>query len=304
METLRTCVGAGIYNLDTIFVKEGKEEKKVIEEVGGTCGNIVTILSWLGWNTYPIARLDNSPQGLEIKKGLKKYNADTRFVTNSEDGGTTILKIVHKKDKQGRNKTGISTSNPKGGRFPAYRFIRKERATEIVANLEFNPMVFFFDSPQAGHRILAEEWRKKGTLVYFEPSTIKDKSIQKCIAESDIIKFSDQNIPDAGFTGTFEDKLFIQTLGEKGLRFNLCNQGWTYMPPVYNDNVVDCEGAGDWTTAAFLDNLTKRGHINIRNLETEEVKIALHEAQQMASRSVSYLTPKGMIHQYGHEDVL
>jgi sugar/nucleoside kinase (ribokinase family) len=54
------------------------------------------------------------------------------------------------------------------------------------------------------------------------------------------------------FCKDFTDKLFIQTMGSKGVRFSLCGGEWQTVAPVPNDNVVDAEGAGDWATSQFI----------------------------------------------------
>ena len=94
------CVGSGIYCLDTIVV----DGKVTLEEVGGTCGNVMCILAHLGLDTYPQASLDESPEGFKIKADLERYGCDTRFVTNTPDGGTTLLRVTHRRNPDGTPK--------------------------------------------------------------------------------------------------------------------------------------------------------------------------------------------------------
>lgn len=70
-----TCLGSGVFNLDTVVVREYPEgyqkqrtfnEKLMTEEVGGTCGNVMSMLPYLGVQTFPLALLDQSEQGLKI----------------------------------------------------------------------------------------------------------------------------------------------------------------------------------------------------------------------------------------------
>jgi hypothetical protein len=95
--------------------------------------------------------------------------------------------------------------------------------------------------------------------------------------------------------GIYNNKLFIQTLGSEGIRFNLRGEGWVTLPPVANSNLVDWEGAGDWTTSAFLNALGDANALSIDRLTSEIVRNALGTAQEIASKSVSYLGSKGMI---------
>jgi sugar/nucleoside kinase (ribokinase family) len=171
----------------------------------------------------------------------------------------------------------------------------RDQAPAFIEALDFVPDVFFFDDPAAGYRYMARELREKGALVYFEPSAIKEKADFESIAASDIIKFSGENVKDVTFVKDYRDKLFIQTLGSDGLRFNLRGEGWVNLPPVENEDVVDWDGAGDWTTSTFLNALAEADALSIKRLTAEVVKDALEKAQVMASKSVSFMGSKGMI---------
>ena len=171
----------------------------------------------------------------------------------------------------------------------------RDQAPAFIEALDFVPDVFFFDDSAAGYRYMARELREKGALVYFEPSAIKGKADFESIAASDIIKFSGENVKDVTFVKDYRDKLFIQTLGSDGLRFNLRGEGWVNLPPVENENVVDRDGAGDWTTSTFLNALAEADALSVKRLTTEVVKEALEKAQIVASKSVSFIGSKGMI---------
>jgi sugar/nucleoside kinase (ribokinase family) len=68
-----------------------------------------------------------------------------------------------------------------------------------------------------------------------------------------------------------------------------------HIAPVPNDNVVDWEGAGDWTTSQFIACLCERNILSISQMTLEAVRECLAIACETASRSVSYLGSKGMI---------
>ena len=298
-------IGTGIFNWDSIFVREYPQgpqhnrifdEKLVVEEVGGTCGNVMCMLAHFGWETFPVTNLDRSEEGLGMTESLKAYGCDCRFVTNTDKGGTTILTIRHGLDENGNKKMSVRQGSPGGSRFPRRCHLRlRDQAPAFIEALDFVPDVFFFDDSAAGYRYMARELREKGALVYFEPSAIKEKADFESIAASDIIKFSAENVQDVSFVKDYRDKLFIQTLGSEGLRFNLRGEGWVNLSPVENDNVMDWEGAGDWTTSAFLNALAEADALSIKRLAYEVLKKALESAQTVASKSVSYVGSKGMI---------
>lgn len=63
---MKKILGVGIFNWDSIYVREYPlgpqhnrifEEKLVIEEVGGTCGNVMCMLSHMRWDAFPLVNL-------------------------------------------------------------------------------------------------------------------------------------------------------------------------------------------------------------------------------------------------------
>jgi len=300
----RTVIGSGIYMLDSIVVRDYPEwpllrpftERTVIEEVGGTCGNVMCILSWLGWKAMPEVSLDDSPVGLKIASDLARYGCDLRHVTNTPGGGATVLRCTHKRDAEGNHTIAFRATGPGGSRFPRRHFLRsRDEAPAFLDRLEEVPGVYFFDDPAAGHRLIARTLRERGTLVYFEPSGIESKADLEAVAASDIVKFSGTHVTDLTFTDRFPDKLFIRTLGEDGLQFRLHGGPWIHVDPVPVPDVVDWEGAGDWTSAAFLTQLAA-ADVPFGELTGSTVRECLTAAQTVASQSVCFLSSKGLIH--------
>lgn len=304
----KTCLLSGNFALDTIVTRDypngfviGKANKftetVIVESVGNTCGNVAAILPYLGVQSFPVAHFDLSEQGLQIKEDLQRYGADVRFVQNSAGGGTTLLRCTHKRDKMtGEHTVSFRATSP-GSRFPRRRFLRvRDEAPAFMEKLDFVPDVFFFDAPEAGLRYLAGELRNKGTLVYFEPESDADKAkFLKAVEVSDIVKFSHEKVSDLDFVAQNSDKLFIRTMGAEGLEFNLCGQGWVKVATVPNENVVDWEGAGDWTTSQFIACLCEKEMLSVAQMTAETVRSCLEVACRTASRSVSYMGSKGMI---------
>ena len=298
----KTVIGSGIYNLDAIVVREYPAwpamrpftDRPVCEEVGGTCGNVMSILAHLGWKAFPEVSLDESQEGMKIVEDLRRYGCDCRFVTHSPSGGTTILRCLHKKDADGNRAMAFRAGSPGGSRFPRRHFLRvRDEAPAFVEALEEAPGVYFFDDPAPGHRYIARALREKGSLIYFEPSRGLTPATLEAASLSDIVKVSDEGWPNMdAFQGV---PLLVQTLGGKGVRFSLHGGEWVTLPPVPCVKVVDTEGAGDWTTATLLDELFKGGFSGMESLTEEEVTRALGAAQEAAARSIGYMTPKGII---------
>ena len=306
--TKKRILGTGNFALDIIYQREYPEgfdtakkrnpfvDKKLIEEVGNTCGNVMCMLPYLGVETYPIGHFDESEQGLKITADLKRYGANIRSVKNSKEGGTTLMTCIHKLDANGQHTMSHGATAP-NSRFPKRKQLRKDEVQGFVDALDFKPDAYFFDVSDAGPRELAKALKEQGVLVYYEPEGNKEMNkFLKCVEVSDVIKFSGTNILDTSFVANYPDKLFIRTMGEAGMEFNLRGLGWQKIAPVLNNNVVDWEGAGDWTSSVFLSELCKLNKLNIAQLTEQDVRKVLETAAATASRSVSYMGSKGMIH--------
>lgn len=313
IEKRLSIIGVGSYNLDTIVKREYPEgfipgkrnkfvENVIIEEIGSNPGNVMCIMGYFGWDSYPIALLDDSAEGLKMTNDMKRYGCNTRFVTNTPDGGTNLLKVTHDIDENGNPKRKFSKRHAPGSGFPRDKAftVMGENATlpKFIEQLDILPDVYFFESTTAAWRELGSYMHTHGVMVYYEIQRMYPKEFKKyfkCMMVSDIVKFSDDSIEDVGFVDELKDKLIIQTLGAKGVRFNLKGEGWVTLPPVLNNNVIDTEGCGDWTTAAFINALGQRGVLKFADITAEIVTECLMEAQKYASRNASYIGTKGII---------
>ena len=297
----KTIIGSGNYNLDIISVRDYPEwprlrpftDKVILEEVGGTCGNVMCILAWLGWDAKPLACLDDSPEGLKITEDLKGYGCDCRYVSNTPSGGTTLLWCTHKKDQAGKHVMSVRAGAPGGSRFPKRRYLRaRDEAPAFLEALQEAPGVFFFDDPSAGNRLIARGLKERGSIIYFEPSRMASNADLEAVGISDIIKFSDENIPDISFADAYDDKLFIQTMGPEGVRYKFKDQPWVTVDGIKATSVVDTEGAGDWFTSTFLFFM---GELKENEPFDRYVHMAIQNAMKHSSKSIGYMGSKGLI---------
>ena len=177
-----TCLGVGTFPLDNLMVKHSKDDVETIyQHVGGTAGNVMSILAWMGWHTLPAARLDDSEVGYQLKADLESYGCDTRYLTNTPDGGTTILDIIHKTGRDGKPKMTLTAHSPRGGRFVNYRFWTLKQVQQLFDSLEEMPDVFFFDRCAPGNILLAQLFHERGVLVYYEPNEPVDRNFLRAV---------------------------------------------------------------------------------------------------------------------------
>lgn len=290
------CVGAGLISLD-VLIRDG-QKMPVSFYVGGTCGNVMMILSHMGWDTYPIARLDGTKDARRILDDMEKHHVHTDFISTN-DGKTPVIVQRNFVNKDGIPTHKFESRNNIGRFYLDFKPLTLKQANQVLDNIGIVPKVFFFDRVAPAILKLATKYKEKGSVIFFEPSSRGGKVdlFDKCVEVADIVKFSDQRIKDLKQFDLYKDKLFIQTQGARGLSYRL-NTDWIHIEPVMNENVVDTAGAGDWTAAALINNLYKdKAVFKISGILESDLETALNEAQKVGAESCSYEGARGMMQQ-------
>ncbi len=294
LETSSICVGAGLISLD-VLIWDGKRIP-VAYYVGGTCGNVMMILSHMGWDSYPIARLDGTRDTERLLADMKKHGVHIDHITTI-DGKTPVIVQRNFISKDGVPTHKFESRNGKGHFYLDFKPLTVKQAESVIEKICFVPKVFFFDRVAPAILKLATAFKEKGSVVFFEPSSRGNsvKLFNDCVEIADIIKFADQRIKDCRRFDGISDKLFIQTQGADGLRYRL-NSEWIHLNPIVNENVVDTAGAGDWTAAALINELFRdKAKGNIAELSVSEIERALNEAQKVGAKSCSFEGARGMM---------
>lgn len=290
------CVGAGLISLD-VLIWDG-QRVPVSFYVGGTCGNVMMILSHMGWEAYPIARLDGTKDARRILDDMDKHHVHTDFVSTS-DGKTPVIVQRNFVNKDGIPTHKFESRNNIGRFYLDFKPLTLKQANHVLERIGFVPKVFFFDRVAPAILRLATTYKEKGSVIFFEPSSRGGKVdlFNKCVEVADIVKFSNQRIKDLKQFDSFKNKLFIQTQGARGLSYRL-NSEWIHLAPVLNENVIDTAGAGDWTAAALINNLFKDKEMyGMCNFLVSDLETALNEAQKVGAESCSYEGARGMMQQ-------
>src|SRR5436190_16874543 len=74
-----TVLGTGLVALDLVI--GGSPENRSRCYAGGTCGNVLTILSFLGWDAYPLARLNGDFTSNWVRDDLRRFGVHTDFLS-------------------------------------------------------------------------------------------------------------------------------------------------------------------------------------------------------------------------------
>jgi sugar/nucleoside kinase (ribokinase family) len=290
-------VGTGLVALDVVI--RGKGSNAVRRCVGGTCGNVLTILRYLGWKAVPVARLASDRANAIVEADLNRWHVDTRFLSITPVAPTPIFveRLLH--DAEGSPVHRFPRTCPCCGAWlPRYTPVAA-RSTATVLESVPSPSVFFFDRPSRGAVALATAYVKQGALVVFEPSAGGEPDLFRVALElADVIKYSDERFATLPpHKPRSSRRLEVQTLGAKGLRYRMGGGRrlgtWHHLSSVKTAGVVDTAGAGDWCTAGMLTHLGRAGREGFERVTDDELVTSLRYGQTLAAWNCGFESARG-----------
>jgi sugar/nucleoside kinase (ribokinase family) len=301
------CLGAGLLALDVIV--NGSPDSPAYLSAGGSCGNVLTALAYLGWGVAPVARLNNNRASRELMKDLAAWDVDPQFISNESDGSTPI--IIHRllKDKAGNPKHRFEFRDPElGSWLPQYKPVLASYI-ETLQLPDKKPSVFYFDRASRGTIDLARKCKENNALVYFEPTSISDlRLFKEAVATSDVIKFSSERIADYDkHFPTQQCVLEIRTLGSEGLEYRYSRTKrsvkWEHVKPfaLQRDLIKDTAGAGDWCSAGIIHILGADGFKAFDKLKKEDILNALKTGQAYSTLSICFNGARGVMYELEHK---
>lgn len=292
------CLGTGLVALDVILNGSPSTPAKLC--VGGSCGNILSILSYLGWESKPIARLSKTVATKNILKDFSNFEVSTNLISKEDDGSTPI--IIHRilKDKEGKPKHRFEFRVPGTNTWlPSYKPVLSS-AVESITKKQIKANVFYFDRVSRSTIDLAKFYKKNGALIIFEPSSYKDdKQFQECLRIVDIIKFSSDRITN--YSDLFPKSIVpleIETLGSEGLQYRRKgnNKGWKKIAPFTLNTIIDTAGAGDWCTAGIINELGQNGIKSFSSATVKDIEKALTIGQALGALNCIYDGARGIMY--------
>ncbi|UKJ64853.1 carbohydrate kinase [Cellulosimicrobium cellulans] len=300
-------VGTGLLALDLVISAD--PSRPIQSWAGGTCGNVLSILAYLGWSSYPIARLDHDAAARRVSADLERWGVHLDYVHSEPTTSTPIIIQENRVSSTGVPKHKFTWTCPRCGTWlPSFRPITRA-AIDAVGDLVDDADVFFLDRLSRAALTLAHRAAKSGALVVFEPSGRSDpKLFAEAIQIAHIVKYADQRLSDAGGTMATDTAtlLEVQTLGSRGLRYRHKFQGtatgWRELEAVPAGEIVDTCGSGDWCTAGLLTKLARGGLAGFAELTSEDVAEGLQHGQELAAWNCRFEGARGGM--YGEVDVV
>lgn len=297
-----SCVGTGFIVLDVIRNSVGASatEKRF---AGGSCGNVLTILAYFGWETNAVGRIGDDHAGQELVADLGKWGVKTKLLKVETGRGTPIIVQENYLDARGRPRHRFSRACPVcGATLPAYRPLLTNEVATIAEKLPSHS-VFYFDRVAPGPLELAQKSRANGALVVFEPSGIKDERLfAECLKASHIVKYANDRIEGIhDVVAKVKVPIEIETLGAKGLRLRVRNKGrsgaWKDLPAFSAPALRDASGSGDWTTAGLIHGLmTSSASVENAMADLDTVVLATRQGQALAALNCGFDGARGLMY--------
>lgn len=249
-------IGAGLIVLDIIIQSDNTAP---LFKAGGTCGNVLAGLSYLGWSSTAIARIGTDSAGMLMRKDLSACGVDVSNVEGEKRLKTP--RIIEKLNSNG--------SHPKHTFLlccpTCYAYLPRFQsptldAVEPILSSRITPAVFFCDRVSPAILKLAKKYRDSGALIFFEPNNLNNlKDIESLIAICHVVKYSGNETkewaPDEYeiLLKKLNPSLIIKTMGKEGLTFSYSrSEVWHYQRGIVVNKLKDTCGAGDWCTVGFL----------------------------------------------------
>ncbi|MGY4645035.1 PfkB family carbohydrate kinase [Cellulomonas sp. URHB0016] len=293
-----TVFGAGLVALD--LVVSADLDRPVRSWAGGTCGNVLSILSYVGWNSYPIARLNSDSAAARVAADMHRWGVKLDFLHSGPQVSTPIIIQENQVRPDGSRKHRFKWECRRCGSWlPRFSAITRTVVPDVERSMGAVD-VFFLDRLSRATLTLAQIASNRGAVVMFEPSGRSDpKLFAEALRLAHVVKYADQRLSDAG--GTMGDDtatlLEVQTLGSDGLRFrrkiNGRASGWSALSAVDRDDIVDTCGSGDWCTAGLLSRLATNGREGLEASSLERVADALQYGQELAAWNCGFEGARG-----------
>ena len=305
-EPLATVAGAGFIALDILL--PGSQDRQFRRRAGGTCGNVLAILSFLGHTAVPIARLGTDEAADCLISDLKSAGVDCQHVQRDPLGRTPRV-VEFLPGRRGNSHRFGFTCPECQRRFPRRSEPIYEQGNDSIQKV--NPGLFFFDRSGPTTTRLATEAREQGALVMFEPDSLGTNSnFFEALQLSDVVKYSGRRTRQSiePWLRNLERRpsLVIETMDGDGLRYmgrrRLSELTWKHQEPYLVESPVDQAGAGDWCSAGLISRLLAT--TSSERWRERTVERALAFGQSLAAASILFEGPRGYLEKSSRQEVL
>lgn len=281
--------GCGFACIDYI-----KTDKSILCDIGGTCANVLSFLSFLGWESHIWM-----PEYAEnyLSDWLKDRGVCIEYFTKTKKSVPVVIQVPDRIKKTHR----FLTRCPECGSRLAEICLPTRKHMQVSSKI---PGLFFCDRISEGIVHHALEVAEAGGITMYEPNGLRtyNQLLANC-RKFHIVKFSEEKIPAQWQQNLLNDvkkenvKLIIVTKGKKGLKFATAKKWmWTEVNGVSHMDEQDSSGAGDWLTAVFLNCYISQISNENDIFDHDIVYTGLQSAMKAAELSCKEVGAHGILH--------
>jgi fructokinase len=291
-------VGTGRLTLDVI-VRRGEPPAAARSQAGGTCGNVLADLAYLGWQAYPLADLGDDDPGRRFATDLAHFGVHLDLVRHLPDEQTpVIIHHIHHAE-QGAVHSFSSRCPFCNHRLRYYEPIPTASVRDRLAQVP-GARAVFFDRDSEGALLLARHGAAQGALVVHEPNYAgKESLLAEALQVAHVLKFSRERLPGLADRPLEGPLLLVETLGADGLRYLDRRHGpgeWAHLPALPVAVVRDAGGSGDWATAGLIHLAARQGRKGFLALSGDDLGQALRFGQALGAWNCAFEGARGGVY--------
>lgn len=308
-------VGMGRLTLD-VLVHRNEEPGHARSQAGGTCGNVLTNLSCLGWQAYPLTNLGDDDPGHRYVHDLQRFGVRCDLIRHVPDQQTPVI-VHHLRYTPSGSETSSDPPTHEIQHFFSTRcpfchqplqYFEPVPLADVQQRLPLLPpaQVFFFDRDSAGSLWLARHYREQGALIVYEPNYAgHETQFEDALRLAHVLKFSRERLPHLAEQHPLQGPmLVIETLASQGLRYwdqRTDSKQWQTLPPFAVPVVRDAGGSGDWCTAGLLHRTAQKGYSGFATISSAELVEALRFGQALAGWNCAFEGARGGLYHVSRE---
>lgn len=287
-------IGTGLIALDIVL---DSNRNLLTYGLGGSAGNVLSILAALGWNSSPIGKLGCDVAADIILEEFRSLKANIELIVQEHSVPTPVI-YQHQLDDSSGKTHKFSFACPVCGEKRAWHSPSIQMPSKEVLEA-VKPDVIYMDRATLVGIQIAEFYKNQNVLIFFEPSEVGNDTqlFSKALAIADVVKYADDRLDDLEAFDRSHVFVEICTMGSEGLKYRAPSLGndWVHLDAFSAPNVIDTSGAGDWCTSGMLYYLFDRDpNCSIDKVTYNRLNEALRFGQALSALNCMAIGARGL----------
>ncbi|HEY8096417.1 MAG TPA: carbohydrate kinase family protein, partial [Methylobacter sp.] len=209
-------LGTGLIALDIVL---DSNKQLLSYGLGGSAGNVLSILASLGWSSSPIGKLGCDVAAEIILEEFRRLNANLQLIVQEHSIPTPVV-YQHQLDWESGKTHKFSFACPVCGVKRSWHAPNIDLPPPEVLDA-VQPNVVYMDRATALGVQVAEYYKSRDVMVFFEPSEVgtDPELFRQALAVADVVKYADDRLEDLEAFDRSHVFVEICTKGSAGLRF-------------------------------------------------------------------------------------